>query len=199
MQNFDVHLFFFINQGMANALFDVLMPALTAQGYLMALPFLFYVVLRGYACRKPSGGTYLATAVAAILIACLAVPLAGLLVDVLKTPIARARPCQALEGVRLLVSCPRSFSLPSSHAATSFAYAIPLFLLTRRFLPLRWRLYPLLLAAAVALSRPYLGVHYPSDALAGALLGGSVAAVPCWLFWMVFSRVRKKCTERISP
>jgi undecaprenyl-diphosphatase len=192
MLNIDVNLFFLINRGMANALFDVLMPALSAQGYLLVLPFLFSAVLRGYGCRRPSGRTCLSTAVAAVLIACIAVALADYLTDVLKMLAARPRPCQALEGVRLRVSCPRSYSFPSSHAATSFAGAVPLFLLTRRFLPLAWRLYPLALAAAVACSRPYLGVHYPSDALAGALLGAMIAGVPCWLFWMVSLRERKE-------
>jgi undecaprenyl-diphosphatase len=54
-------------------------------------------------------------------------------------------------------------SYPSAHAATSFAAA--------RALPLP--LYPL--ATAMALSRLYLGVHYPSDTLAGAALGDAVA------------------------
>jgi len=192
MQNFDVYLFFFINRGMANPLFDILMPALTAQGYLLVLPLLFYCVLRGYACREPSGRTHIAAAAAAVVIACCAVLLADQLTDGVKTLAARPRPCQALEGVRLLVRCPRSFSLPSSHAATSFAYAVPPFLLTRRFLPLGWRIYPLGLAAVVAFSRPYLGVHYPSDALAGMFLGGVVAAVPCWLYGMASSRIGKK-------
>jgi membrane-associated phospholipid phosphatase len=57
-------------------------------------------------------------------------------------------------------------SYPSAHAATSFAAA--------RSLPLpAAALYPL--ATAMALSRLYLGVHYPSDSLAGAALGDAVA------------------------
>jgi undecaprenyl-diphosphatase len=188
----DLQLFFLINRGMANPLFDVFMPALTNQGYLLTLPFLFYVVLRGFSCRQPSGRTYAVTAAAAVMIACAAAPLADRMTDALKVLASRPRPCQALEGVRLLISCPRSYSLPSSHAATSAAFAAPLFMLTRQFLPLSWRLYPLGLAAAVAFSRPYLGVHYPSDILTGAILGGAVGAVPSWAFWMVALRVRKE-------
>ena len=192
MHHMDVQLFFLINHGMANGLFDLLMPLLTHQGYLLVLPVMPYVIYRGWIEGWRTDRRLLLTAGAAIVIAAAAVLLSDLLVNHLKALIARPRPCQALEGVRLLIDCPRSFSLPSSHAATSFAFALPLFLLTRQFLPLRWRIYPLSLAAAIACSRPYLGVHYPSDIAAGALLGAVVAAVPCWLFWKVLRRERKE-------
>jgi undecaprenyl-diphosphatase len=175
----DTQLFFLINRGMANPLFDVLMPALTHQGYLLMIPLALYILYAGTRSRTTGGRTYAAVAFAAVIIAILAVPLADALGNILKILVARPRPCQALEGVRLLVNCPSSFSLPSSHAVTSFAFAVPLFILTRPFLPLAWRLAPFVLAAAVAFSRPYLGVHYPSDILAGALLGAAVAGVMC--------------------
>lgn len=178
----EIQLFHLINRGMANPLFDVLMPALTQQGYLLVFPLVLYALYTGSRSRTPAGGTYIVTALAAVLIAVLAVLLADALGSQLKVLIARPRPCQALTGVRLLVRCPSSFSLPSSHAVTSFAYATPLFVLTRPFLRLAWRLMPVVLATAVAFSRPYLGVHYPSDILAGALLGAAVAGALCLVF-----------------
>ena len=83
-----------------------------------------------------------------------------------KTGIRRARP--VLEELPALVPVVYGRSYPSAHAATSFAAARVL----SGALP-RMPLY--LLAGAVALSRPYVGVHYPSDALAGAALGDAMA------------------------
>ena len=83
-----------------------------------------------------------------------------------KLLVRRARPL--LEDLPPLAPTPTSLSYPSSHACTSFAAA--------RVLAGRLPPRPLYaVAAAMALSRPYLGLHYPSDALAGAALGLALA------------------------
>jgi membrane-associated phospholipid phosphatase len=86
----------------------------------------------------------------------------------IKLTVRRARP--ELPGLPPLQSTTTHLSFPSAHAATSFAAALAY---RRRGLP-GGPLYGL--AAAMALSRVYLGVHYPSDVLAGALLGSALAA-----------------------
>lgn len=89
----------------------------------------------------------------------------------LKAVVDRARP--PLDGAATaLVALPGDASLPSGHATSAFAAAGVVALLHPRL-----RAPALVLAALVALSRVYLGVHFPSDVAAGALLGLALAAV----------------------
>jgi membrane-associated phospholipid phosphatase len=76
------------------------------------------------------------------------------------------RPRPQLEGLPPLGGAPSSLSFPSAHAAASFAAATTF----GRIEP-QAKAPALSLAVLMALTRPYLGMHYPSDVLAGALLG----------------------------
>ncbi len=94
--------------------------------------------------------------------------------QVIKPWVGRIRPCFAVEGVTALLPQVRSASFPSSHATNIFG-AATVFIMGGR--P-RWVWAPaLVIASLVALSRVYVGVHYPSDILAGSLLGVVLGAV----------------------
>lgn len=99
---------------------------------------------------------------------------ADLVASALKTALARPRPCWTLEGqFRLVGACKGAFGLVSGHAATTWAL-FTVFLSSR---PNRWiAALALLWALAVTYSRVYLGVHFPGDVLAGAVVGSSLAA-----------------------
>jgi undecaprenyl-diphosphatase len=92
----------------------------------------------------------------------------------LKALFARHRPEVLLEPLH-------SFSFPSGHSSAAFAFFLVLGVLAGRDQPARLRLTWLLLAGlpalAIALSRVYLGVHWPSDIVAGALLAGGLCAL----------------------
>lgn len=83
----------------------------------------------------------------------------------IKFAVRRRRP--ELAGLPPLSPTVSRLSFPSAHATTSFAAAR-----AYRGLAPAWALYGA--AAGFALSRPYLGVHYPSDVIAGAVLGTAV-------------------------
>lgn len=81
----------------------------------------------------------------------------------IKLLIGRRRP--ELPGLPALTGTPTRLSFPSAHACTSFAGALSYARIGAPAVPLY------ALATGLSLSRVYLGVHYPSDVLAGAVLG----------------------------
>jgi undecaprenyl-diphosphatase len=103
----------------------------------------------------------------------LAILLCYLVVDgALKPAIERARPFEAIAGVRVVGAHPVTYSFPSGHAASAFAGAFVASLMLPR---VRWWLWAL--AALIAISRVYIGVHYPLDITAGALVGLGVGVL----------------------
>ncbi len=108
---------------------------------------------------------------------------------VLKPLFARNRPLASSFPLEAILRGPNhgSFSFPSSHALASFWFA----LFVGTFYP-GWR-YPLIfLAAVTAYSRVYCGVHFPSDVLAGAIMGAAFG----WGTAVVTGLVFKKRWQR---
>lgn len=85
---------------------------------------------------------------------------------ILKNSIRRSRPCHGVRDIYALIEPSDKFSFPSGHTAAAFVFATLVAAFYPPFAPLAY-----LLAALIGLSRVMLGVHYPSDIAAGALLG----------------------------
>ena len=101
----------------------------------------------------------------------------------LKNIAARQRPCWLDPSVELLVPVPKDFSFPSGHSLVSFEGAVCIFLFNRK-----WGIPALMLAVLIAFSRLYLFVHFPTDVLAGIIMGTVIA-------WSVV-RTAKRRTEK---
>ncbi len=96
--------------------------------------------------------------------------LSSILVDlVLKPAVGRPRPFESDATVAVVGGRPENAAFPSGHASTAFLGAFVLSRMWRRGRILFWTL-----AALIACSRVYLGVHYSIDVLAGAILGTAI-------------------------
>lgn len=105
---------------------------------------------------------------------------------ILKPLVGRIRPYDVNTAIQLLISAPTDFSFPSGHTFASFACSTALFLEDRRLgVP------ALILAGLIAFSRLYLYVHYPTDVLAGLLLGIAAAFLGRRLAPKLFGRNRQ--------
>ena len=105
----------------------------------------------------------------------------------LKNIVARPRPFAEIEALIPLIAKPTDFSFPSGHTTASFAVALVML----RMLPKKIGIPAVVLAALVAFSRLYLGVHYPTDVLVGfvvALVGSSLAV---WIVRMKLGNIKR--------
>lgn len=176
LQMLDTWGFLLINRVLQNPVFDVLMPILNTKPYYI-LPAAFMVLMLGV-----RGGRRMWILLAVTLAA---VGLSDQGANLIKDAIPRTRPCHVIPEVHLLAGCTQSSAFPSNHASNMFAIATMAWLELRRW---RW-IFPAL-AAAIAYSRVYVGVHYPGDVVIGALLGVGIGwactalvsrALPEWL------------------
>ena len=97
---------------------------------------------------------------------------------VLKNLVQRPRPYTVVEGLIPLLTSGDPNSFPSGHTCAAFAFAAGVW----RGTPERWMKWAALaLAVFMGLSRLYVGVHYPSDVLVGALVGVLSGQAAWWL------------------
>ena len=168
LQTIDIALFRFINSTLANPVTDFIMPIITSDWNLR----IFYAVAMILLLWRGSKETRWLVAFS-VLTMLIADQMAS---GFLKELVGRVRPCHTLDSVHLLVNCGAGKSMPSSHATNAFAQAAFFCISFRRQ---GWWLWPF--AALVALSRVFVGVHYPFDVIVGALLGSMVGIAMAWL------------------
>lgn len=167
LQTLDSNLFLWINRGLAHKWLDAVMPFFSDNAFFYPALFLLGLLMvwkggiRGWLCLLL---LLLVTAIGD-----------GLIVGTIKDAIGRVRPSSAIPEARALVGKGRTGSMPSAHAANWFAAAMVAFLFYRRSIRVT-----LPLAFIVAFSRVYNGAHYPSDVIAGSILGAGYAIATVW-------------------
>ena len=165
----DKWLFHFINSGMANPVTDLIMPILTNRNTWLPV----YIILFIWLIFK--GGTKgRITFILLIIGIFLADQISS---SMMKPFFDRIRPCHILSDINLLVNCGAGKSFPSSHASNNFMAAGILFWYNKS-----WGKYVFALAGLISISRIFVGVHYPVDILAGAILGIFISFILLFLF-----------------
>ena len=142
-----------------NTFLDYLMPAVTNSDN-WTIPIILLILFLGFRCGKKGRIALF------IIIICLGTTDA-LCAQVLKPFFQRLRPSHlSIDGLNLLVGKGGKWSMPSNHAANIFALSTILSYFYEKF---KFPLY--LFSSVIAISRVYVGVHYPSDILVGSLIG----------------------------
>ena len=174
LQDLDVMLFFFINHGLGNPVFDLIMPVLTDLNKIRAVQIFIILGIIG-AMFKGGRRARLVCILLLVTIVCSD----QLSSFVIKPLFSRLSPCLTLANVRTFVGCGSGYSFPSSHAVNNYAAATVLAYFYRRYASAFYAF-----AALIAFTRIYVGVHYPSDVFGGALIGTAVGfcIIEFWSF-----------------
>lgn len=153
---FDMYIILIMKKYVQNKYLDILMPVITSLGN-------FGAVWIGLAAALMLNKRY---KMVGIVIA-ITLILSAIIGDVIiKHLVRRIRPCDKLNGIRLLIKKPLSYSFPSGHTLSAFAVASVLSIFFTQY-----TLIFIGIAFLIALSRIYLYVHYPSDVIVGIIFG----------------------------
>ena len=171
LYSFDLAIFYFINHSLSTGFLDKFFSTITDVNKW----YIAYIILAGIAFIK--GGIRGKILVIGLILLIIVTDQTGF--RILKELFERVRPCRAISDAITPLGCAGGYSFPSNHALNNFAAAT---FISRLFPNYKWVVF--IVAALIALSRVYLGVHYPSDIFGGALLGVafgylfSLAALP---------------------
>ena len=102
---------------------------------------------------------------------------------ILKTVVDRIRPYETVEGLVPLVGALKDASFPSGHASTTFACLFVVFLM----MPKKFGIPALCVSIFMCYARLHVGVHYPTDVIAGAILGISTACLYTFIYKKKFA------------
>lgn len=178
IQNADVAAVRFIREYIACPVLDFIMPYVTLLGdkgiFCIVVAIVLIIVNKGKS--RKAGTVMLCAIVMGFLVGNLAI----------KPLVHRARPCWIDSGITLLIENPHDYSFPSGHTLVCFETAVPVCM----YFGKKWGAFAIVIACLVAFSRLYLYVHFPTDILAGALLGTAFVLVARFLTEKAYAKVK---------
>lgn len=106
--------------------------------------------------------------------------LANVLVNnlIIKNLVSRTRPYEVIKDLTLIIRKQNDYSFPSGHSSASFALSSVIYIET----PRRIGIPTMVLATMIALSRLYVGVHYPTDVIGGMITGTLLGCLTCYVY-----------------
>ena len=119
-----------------------------------------------------------------------AVALLGSLIinnNIVKNIVQRPRPFVTFTDLQIIIPTPSEFSFPSGHTSSSFAAAAVFY----RHLPKKIGLPSVILAGLIGFSRLYVGVHYPTDVIAGVIMGILLSYLAEYLVNLFVKKLKK--------
>jgi len=177
LRHIDHLAFHFINSNLSHPVLDKIMVFITDQDHWI-LPILILLIwMFGFDGKRGK--------IAGVILILTIIIVDGTAAQIIKPWMGRIRPSHALgDSINLLVKKGGQFSFVSNHAANSFAFAVVIY-----YFYGRKQLWVFPLAALIAISRVYVGVHYPADIICGALFGYGLAW--CMLSVWVIVKMRE--------
>ena len=181
--NVNVDLFYFFNHNFQNPIFDAIMPVVTHFGgfkvlVVVLIAIILYAHLKDKKTLKKIG-----------ILALVAFLCSDIVVAILKHLIREPRPFVTLDNVHLLINETDPLSFPSGHTASTVSFVTFFVLNMKELAKKHYKIIDaalILFAVTIPFSRMYVGVHYPGDVLAGAV----IAILGAWIVNKYKTRVR---------
>lgn len=180
---FDFAILDFIRENIASPVMDTLMKIVTGSGE-FGFVWITAIILCLIFKKTRRAGVCMAVALILGLIICNLT---------LKPIVARPRPFALKEGIELIIAAPTDFSFPSGHTVSSFAAAVSLFIYHKRL-----GIAALIWAVLIAFSRLYMYVHFPTDVLAGMIIGIICAVIGAVLVNRFYQPIADRINEIIK-